>query len=123
MTTFPRNLVRIAPLCIADLTVIFTKYNVKAYNQPGATILEGWHDLGGANDWHFFIIDSDHNSNDNSLFPSDDELTIIPPTDPPPVPLPPPATLVPDSYWDRIKHEKRPARMVQLSYKSGLTVA
>jgi hypothetical protein len=68
----------------------------------------------------FPIIDSDHNSNEGSLFPSDDELTIIPPTDPPAEPLPPPAKPVPDCYWDRIKHEKRPARTVQLSYRERL---
>jgi hypothetical protein len=41
MPSFTRTLVGIAPLCNADLTVIFTKHDVKAYNQAGATILEG----------------------------------------------------------------------------------
>jgi hypothetical protein len=50
MLSFPRNLVGIAPLCDADLTVTFTKHNVKAYNQAGATILKGWRNPGGAND-------------------------------------------------------------------------
>ncbi len=112
MSSFPRILVGIAPLCDADLTVIFTKHDVKAYDQAGATILEGWRNPGGANNWHFPIIDSDNNSNEDSLFPSDGKLTIIPPTNPPPEPLPPPATLVPDSYCNQIKHEKKPAGMV-----------
>jgi hypothetical protein len=98
MPSFPRTLVGIAPLCNANLIVTFTKHNVKAYNQTGTTILEGWHDPGGASNWHFPFIDADHNSNDDSLFFSDEELTIIPPTDPPPVRFPPPATLVTDSY-------------------------
>jgi hypothetical protein len=41
MPSFHRTLVGIAPLCNADLTVTFTKYNVNAYNQAGTTILEG----------------------------------------------------------------------------------
>jgi hypothetical protein len=68
----------------------------------------------------FPIVDSDHNSNEDSLFPSNDELTIIPPPNPPPEPLPLPATPVPDTYWDRIKHKKRPAGMVQLTYREQL---
>jgi hypothetical protein len=123
MPSFPRTLVGIAPLCNTNLTVIFTKHHVKAYDQAGATILEGWCNPGGANDWHFPIIDSDHNSNEDSLLPSDDELTIILPTNPPPEPLPPPATPVPNSYWDCIKHEKRPAGMVQFHIESGLAMA
>jgi hypothetical protein len=120
MPSFPSTLIGIAPLCKADLTVTFTKHDVKAYDQAGATILEGVRNPGGANNWHFPIINSDHNSNEDSLFPSDDKLTIIPPPIPPPVPLPPPATMIPDSYWDRIKHEKRPARMVQMSCREWL---
>ncbi len=89
MPSFPRTLVGIAPLCNADLTVTFTKHDVKAYDQAGTTILEGWCDLGGANDWHFPLIDADHNSDEDSLFPSDGKLTIIPNTNPPPVSLPP----------------------------------
>jgi hypothetical protein len=95
--SFTRTLVGIAPLCGANLTVIFIKHDVKAINQAGATILEGWRDLGGANDWHFPIVDFDYNSDEDSLFPSEDKLTIIPPPDPPPEPLPPPATPVPDT--------------------------
>jgi hypothetical protein len=120
MPSFTRTLIGIAPLCNADLSVIFTKHVVKAYNQAGATILERWCDPGGANNRHFPIIDFNHNSNEDSLFPSDDELTIIPPPDPPPEPLPPPATPAPDTYWDRIKHKKRPARTVQLTYREQL---
>jgi hypothetical protein len=111
-----QNPVSIAPLCDADLTAIFSKRDVKAYDQAGATILEGWRDPSGANDCHFSIVDSDYNSDEDSLFPSDDKLTIIPPPNPPPEPLPPPATPVPDIYWNRIKHENRPAGMVQLTY-------
>ncbi len=48
MPSFTRTLVNIAPLCDANLTVIFTKHDVKAYNQAGATILKGWHDPGDA---------------------------------------------------------------------------
>jgi hypothetical protein len=116
MPSFPRTLVGIALLCNADLTVTFTKHNVKAYNQAGTTILEGWHDPAGANDWHFPLINADYNSNDDSLFHSDDKLIIISTTNPPPAPLPPPATPVPDSYWDYIKHEKQPAGTKQMSY-------
>jgi hypothetical protein len=79
MPSFPRTLAGMAPLCNANLTAIFTKHDFKAYNQAGTTILKGWRDPGGANNRHFPIIDSDHNSNDDSLFPSDDKLTIIPP--------------------------------------------
>jgi hypothetical protein len=46
MPSFPWTLVGIAPLCNANLTVIFTKHDVKAYNQAGATILEGWRNPG-----------------------------------------------------------------------------
>ncbi len=120
MPSFTRTLVGIAPLCDTSLTVIFTKHDVKAYDQAGATILKGWCNPGGANDWHFPLIDADHNSNDDSLFPSDDKPTIIPTTKQPLVPLPPPATPVPDSYWDRIKHEKRPAGTVQVLYQERL---
>jgi hypothetical protein len=120
MPSFTRTLVGIAPLCDANLTVIFTKHDVKAINQAGTTILEGWCDPGGANDWHFLIVDSNYNSNEDSLFPSDDKLAIIPPPNPPPEPLPPPATPVPDTYWDRIRHERQPAGMVQLTYRERL---
>jgi hypothetical protein len=108
------------PLCNANLTVIFTKHDVKAINQPGAIILEGWRDPGGANDWHFPIVDSNYNSNKDSLFPSDDKLTIIPPPNPPPEPLPLPVTPVPDTYWNRIRHKRRPAGTVQLTYRERL---
>jgi hypothetical protein len=50
MPSFTRTLVSIAPLCNSNLTVIFTKHDVKAYYQASTTILEGWHDPGGAND-------------------------------------------------------------------------
>jgi hypothetical protein len=120
MSSFPRTLVSIAPLCNVNLTVIFTKHDIKAYDQDGATILEGWCNPSEANDWHFPIIDSDHISNEDSLFSSNEKLTIIPPPDPPPEPLPPPPTLVPTSYWDHIKHEKRPSGMVQLSNRERL---
>jgi hypothetical protein len=40
MPSFTRTLVGIAPLCNANLTVIFTKHDVKAYNQAGTTILK-----------------------------------------------------------------------------------
>jgi hypothetical protein len=120
MPSFTRTLFSIAPFCNANLTVIFTKNDVKAINQAGATILEGWHDPGGANDWHFPIIDSNYNSNENSLFPFDDELTSIPPHDPPPEPLPLPATPVPNTYWDCIRHKRQPASTVQLTYREQL---
>jgi hypothetical protein len=74
MPSFTRTLVGIAPLCDAYLTVIFTKHDAKAYDQAGATILEGWHDPGGANDWHFPIVGSNHNSDENSLIPSSQNL-------------------------------------------------
>ncbi len=41
MPSFPRTLVGNAPLCDADLTVTFTKHNVKAYDQAGTTIFKG----------------------------------------------------------------------------------
>jgi hypothetical protein len=96
--SFTRTLVGIAPLCNANLTVIFSRHDVKAYNQAGATILEDWRDPDGANNRHFPIVDSHYNSNEDSLFPSDDKLTIIPPPNPPPEPLPLPATPIPDTY-------------------------
>ncbi len=120
MPSFTRTLVRIAPLYDASLTVIFTKHDVKAYDQAGATILKGWGEPGGANDWHFSIIDSNHNNNEDSLFPSNDELTITPTPNPNPEPLPPPATPVPNTYWDRIKHKKWPAGTAQLTYRERL---
>jgi hypothetical protein len=120
MPSFIRTLAGIAPLCDADLTVIFTKHEVKVINQAGATILKGWRDPGGANDWNFPIVDSNYNSDEDSLFPSDDKLTIIPPPNPPPKPLPSPATPVPDTYWDCIRHERRPAGKVQLTYREWL---
>jgi hypothetical protein len=67
MPSFTRTLVGIAPLCNANLTVIFTKHDIKAYNQAGATLIKGWHDPGGANDWHFPIVGFDYNSNEYSL--------------------------------------------------------
>jgi hypothetical protein len=121
MPSFTRALVGIAPLCNANLTVIFTKkHDVKAINQAGATILKGWRDPGGANDGHFPIVDSNYNSNEDSLFPSKVELTIIPPPNPPQESLPPPATPVPNTYWNQIKREKRPAGTVQLTYREHL---
>jgi hypothetical protein len=78
MPSFPRTLVSITPLCDANLTVTFTKHNVKAYNQAGATIREDWRNPGGANNWHFPLIDADHNTNDDSLYPSDDATTSSP---------------------------------------------
>jgi hypothetical protein len=120
MPSFTRTVVGIAPLCDADLTVIFTKHDVKAIDQAGATILKGWCDPGEANNWHFPIADSDYNSNEDSLFPSDDKLTIIPPLNPPTEPLPPPATPVSDTYWDHIRHMRRLAGMMQLIYRERL---
>jgi hypothetical protein len=114
MQSFSRTLVSITTLCDANLTVTLIKHNVKAYDQAGATILEGWGNPGRANDWHFPLIDADCNSDDDSLFPSDDDATIIPTTNPSPVPLPPPAMPVPNSYWDRIKHEKWPVLTTQM---------
>jgi hypothetical protein len=67
MPSFTRTLVGIAPLCNANLTVIFTKHDIKAYDQAGATLIKGWHDPGGANDWHFPIVGFDYNSNEDSL--------------------------------------------------------
>jgi hypothetical protein len=120
MPSFTRTLFGIAPLCGANLTVIFTKHDVKAYNQAGATILEGWRDPSRANNWHFLIVDFDYNSDEDSLFPFKHKLAIIPPPDPPPEPLPLPATPVPETYWDRIRHERRPAGTVQLTYRERL---
>jgi hypothetical protein len=50
MPSFTRTLFGIAPLCDADLTIIFTKHDVKAINQARATILKGWRGPGGARD-------------------------------------------------------------------------
>jgi hypothetical protein len=97
MPTFTRTLFGIAFLCDTKFTVIFTKHDVKAINQARATILEGWRDPGGARDWHFPIVDANYNSKD-SLFPSNDNLTSIPPPNPPSEPLPLPATPVPATY-------------------------
>jgi hypothetical protein len=80
MPSSTRTLVSIAPLCNTDLTVTFTKHDVKAYNQASATILEGWCDPGGANDWHFPIVDSDHNSNEDSSPLMTNSPSFLPPT-------------------------------------------
>jgi hypothetical protein len=98
MPSFTRTLFSIALLCNANLTIIVTKNDVKAINQARATILEGWCDPGGANNWHFPIVDSNYNSDEDSLFPSDDKLTSIPPPNPPPEPLPAPVTPGPNTY-------------------------
>ncbi len=37
-----------------------------------------------------------------------------------PTAIPPPATPVPDTYWDRIKNERRPAGLIQLTYREWL---
>jgi hypothetical protein len=116
MPSFPRTLVSIAPLCDANLTVTFTKHDVKAYDQAGTTILECWPDPRGASDWHFPLIDANHNSNDNSLFSSNNNTIIIPATNPPSVLSPPPATMVHNTYWDQIKNEKRPAGTKHMIY-------
>jgi hypothetical protein len=95
-----------------------THTHIKAQNQAGATILKGWRDPGGANNWHFYLIDDDHNSNEDSLFPSDDKLVgmIVSNTNPHPVPLLPQAKPVRDSYWECIKHKKQPANTIQMTY-------
>ncbi len=120
MPTFTRTLFGIALFCNANLTVIFTKHDAKAINQAGATILEGWCDPGGARDWHFTIVPATYNSNEDSLFPSDDKLTSILPSDPPSEHIHPPATPVPDTYWNRIKNKRQPAGLVQLTYREWL---
>jgi hypothetical protein len=120
MPSFTRILFHIAPLYDANLTIIITKNDVKAINQARATILEGWRDPGGANNWHFPIVDSNYNSNEDSLFPSNDKLTSVPPPNPPPEPLPLPATPVPNTYWDCIRHKRQPAGTVQLTYREWL---
>ncbi len=132
MPSFTRTVVGVALLCNSNLTVIFTKHDVKAIDQAGATILKGWRNPGEANNWHFPIANANYNSNEDSLadpnynsdedslFPSDDKLTIIPPLNPPPEPLPPPATPVSNTYWDRIRHKRRLAGMVQLIYGERL---
>jgi hypothetical protein len=123
MPSFPRTLVGITPLCDADLTITLTKHDVKAQDQPGTTILEGWGELGGANNWHFPLIDADHNSDEDSLFPPDDKLVsmIVSNITPCPVPLPSPAKKVPNSYWEHIKHKKQPVNTMQMSYHERLT--
>jgi hypothetical protein len=78
MPSFTRTLIGIAPLYDTNLTVIFTKHDVKAYNQAGTTILEGWRNPGGANNWHSPIVYFDYIINEDSLFPSDDKVAIIP---------------------------------------------
>jgi hypothetical protein len=96
MPEFPRTLVGIAPLCDMNLKVTFTKHDVKAYNQAGNIILEGWHNPEEFSDWSFPLVDKDHNSEDDSLFPFGNDIILPPPTPPPPIaslqfptPLPP----------------------------------
>jgi hypothetical protein len=120
MPTFTRTLFSIAPLCDTNLTVIFSKHDIKAINQAVATILEGWRDCSEARDWHFPIVNTNYNSNEDSFFPSNDKLISIPPPNPPPEPIPLPATPVPDTYWDCIKNKRRPAGLVQLTYRQWL---
>ena len=43
MPDFPWTLIDTPPLREADLSVTFAKHEVKAYDQAGYTILQGWH--------------------------------------------------------------------------------
>jgi hypothetical protein len=84
MEDFPRTLFGIAPLCNADLSITFTKHHVKACNQAGSTILKGWHPNEACN-WYLPLVDKDHNSDNDSLFPSTNDTTAPSPTPPPPI--------------------------------------
>ena len=68
MPEFPRTLFGIAPLCDAGLSVTFTKYHVKAYDQAGNVVIEGWRNPKEAPDWYLPLVDENYNSDDNSLF-------------------------------------------------------
>jgi hypothetical protein len=95
MDNFPRTLIGIAPLCNAGLSVTFTKHKVICQTASGTSIIEGWRHPQEGSDWFFPLVDEDHNSDKDSLFPSDNDSSICSnpnSTTPPPL-LPPPLVL------------------------------
>ncbi len=120
MDNFPRTLIGIAPLCNTGLSITFTKHKVICQTASGTSIIEGWCHPKEGSDWFFPLVDEDHNSNKDSLFPSgNDSSTCSNPdlTTPPPLPPPP---LGATTYWDRIKHKKRPANSTQITHHKRL---
>jgi hypothetical protein len=120
MDNFPRTLINIAPLCNAGLSVTFTKHKVICQNASGTSIIEGWRHRKEDLDWYFPLVDEDQNSNKDSLFPSDNDSSICsnPVSNTPPPPSPPP--LAATTYWDCIKHVKRPPNSTQTTYRERL---
>jgi hypothetical protein len=117
MDDFPRTLISISPLCDAGLSLTFTKHKVICQNASGTSIIEDWHHPKEDLDWYFPLVDKAHNSNKDSLFPSNNDSFICsnPDANTPPPPLPPP--LAATTYWDRIKHVKRPPNSTQTTYR------
>ena len=120
MDDFPRILIGIAPLCEAGLSVTFTKHKVICQTASGTRVIEGWRHPKEGSDWIFPLVDEDHNSNEDSLFPSDNDSSICSNPDlatPPPLPSPP---LAATTYWDSIRHEKMPPNSTQITYREQL---
>ncbi len=116
----PRTLIGIATLCDAGLGVTFTKHKVICHTASGTSIIEGWRHPEEGSDWFFPLVDEDHNSDKDSLFPSDNDSSICSNSDsttPPPL-LPPP--LAATTYWDHIKNKKRPPNSTQTTYRKRL---
>jgi hypothetical protein len=76
MGNFPRTLISITPLCDAGLSVTFTKHKVICQTASGTSIIEGWCHPKEGSDWFFPLVDKDHNSNEDSLFPSNNDSSI-----------------------------------------------
>jgi hypothetical protein len=68
-------------------------------------------------DWYFPLVNEDHNSSKDSLFPSDNDSSICSNPDSTTPPPPPPPPLVATTYWDCIRHEKRPPNSTQITYR------
>jgi hypothetical protein len=120
MDDFPRTLIGIALLCDAGLSVTFTKHKVICQTAKGTSIIEGWRHPKKGSDWFFPLVDEDHNSNKDSLFPSNNDSSICSnpdPATPPPLPSPP---LAATTYWDCIRNKKRPANSIQITYSEQL---
>jgi len=123
MDNFPRTLIGIVPLCDAGLSVTFTKHKVICQTASGTSIIEGWRHSKEDMDWYFPLVDEDHNSNKDSLFPSDNDSSICSNPDSTTPPPPPPPPLAATTYWDRIKHVKRPPNSTQTTYRERLDMS
>jgi hypothetical protein len=71
-------------------------------------------------DRYFSLLNKDHNSNKDSLFPSNNDSAICFNPDSTTPPPPPPPPLAATTYWDCIKHVKRPPNSTQITYREQL---